>query len=136
MPLFTRENAAEMQRRSTVIKLANNIAIPPAAKLPAHETELAEVERKKTLAQQIDLLDEDIAKAKNPMLRLKLIDAKAKLWALLYPKPGVLRPGKRTGSAPVIAPIEPLPVVNVAPIVSPETELNHNGENIQSQVLE
>lgn len=132
MPRFTRENAAEMARRARLARTSNvNKRTLDAA--PANET--AEDERKRRMGVQIDLLDADIAKTKNPVLRCRLIAAKAKLWELIYPKPGSLKPGKqrRETRAP-ISPLMPQPIETAAPLVAGDPDQNHNGENVQSQV--
>jgi hypothetical protein len=135
MALITRENAAEMARRSQEARKANRAAMPPAANIPASDTFSAEIERKRTLARQIDLLDADIAKAKAPALRIKLIGAKAKLWELLYPKPGSLRPKAGRTTAPALHPIPaPLPIEPAPALVPGDPEENHKTEIIQSQV--
>lgn len=130
MPLFTRENAAEMGRRSAITR-RNASAERKEYVVP--ETPRAEDERKRRMGVQIDLLDADIAKTKNPVIRCRLIAAKAKLWELLYPRPGVLKPARSRDRAPVHA-IAPLPIEPASPLVAPSLEQNHNGENVQSQV--
>jgi hypothetical protein len=65
-----------------------------------------------TVLQQIDQIDKAIAVAM-PSDLPKLADAKAKLWALLYPKPGTIRPKRGRPSQP--EPIEPTPAPEPEP---------------------
>lgn len=83
--------------------------------------------RRRRLAAQIDLIDQDIENVRDPEVRCKLITAKARLWELLYPKPGSLRPkAGRPERAPIL-PIEPIPQAqpvdsNPALVVQPTDE--------------
>ena len=130
MPLFTRENAAEMGRRSAISRknIARERALHPV------ENPLAALnEHQKRLCEQIDILDSDISRTRKPEVRCKLIAAKAKLWRLLYPETGT-RQGKHRDRAPAFSPGTNIqPVVNPAPIVAPIIEPNHNEQIIQSQ---
>ena len=120
MPLITRENAAEMARLSHSPNSARHNERKPLMK-PAPANDSAETVRRLRLAEQIDLIDQDIQNTRNPELRIKLISAKARLWELLYPKPGSLRPGKvRTETRARVEPIAQ-PVVNSAPLVVPDS---------------
>jgi len=134
MALFTRTNAAEMARRSQLARAAKAAAIENPA-IPNATAELtAEVRRKQTLAQQIDKLDALIARAKSSDKVLRLIGAKAKLWELLYPKPGSLRPkAVRDNRAPV-SPIAPLPIEPVPALVAPGSQQDHKTETAPAQV--
>jgi hypothetical protein len=61
-----------------------------------------------TVLAQIDRIDQAMLVA-NPSDLPKLADAKAKLWSLLYPKPGTNR-RRRPGQPVLPEPIEPTPV--------------------------
>lgn len=129
MPLFTRENAAEMARRS---KIARDMRKLQANNPPEFMPQQARDEHENVLREQIEMIDRDIKRVKKPEVRCKLIAAKAKLWTLLYPEPAN---GKARGRdrAPV-APIAPLPVAPVLPIVAPQNEQEHKSQSPQSQV--
>lgn len=118
-----------MARRAQQARVSN-INKRTSATAPANET--AEDERKRRLGVQIDMLDADIAKTKNPVLRCRLIAAKSKLWELVYPKPGSLRPKHERHTRAPIAPIQTLPVAPSPALVSADPAQNHNGETIQS----
>lgn len=130
MPLFTRENAAEMARRS---KIARDLRKQQAANPPEFMPQDARNEHENVLREQIEMIDRDIKRTRKAELRCKLIAAKAKLWNLLYPETGT-RQGKHRDRAPAFSPGTNIqPVVNPSPIVAPIIEPNHNGETIQSQ---
>lgn len=110
-PPITRENAAEFARRAAISREANRAA-RAAKELARNPTEEA---RRETTLKQIDGLDKLIAQAlrkSDANLFLKLSAAKERLWKLVSPTAGVLRPGKRASSAssrPTIEPISPNP---------------------------
>lgn len=74
-----RENriAAELHEREVeLLAVAKLVSLQPVVQNPYQ----------KTVAEQIDMLDAEIAQADVDALP-KLVDAKCKLWALLFPKP-------------------------------------------------
>lgn len=85
MPQITPETAREMQARSAQARTARTVE---AAK-PPQETEFEQ--KKLRVMKQIEKIDE--AMNTSPMkLWPALTQAKARLWELLYPKPGSLKP--------------------------------------------
>ena len=132
---FTRENAAEMARRSHSPNSARHLQPETVALAVATAAKTADEQRRDTLAKQIDLLDRLIAKANGGERVLRLINAKAKLWELLYPKPGSLKPGKqRAAERAPISPLIPQPLEPKPALVVQPSDQNHNGESVQSQV--
>lgn len=129
MALFTRENAREMSKRG-------NIARWTRARIPAPREEptqgIAENERKQKTLEQIDKLDEMLARTRNPVLFVKLTMAKEKLWNLVFPKPGSLRPKQGRPERAPIAPLIPQPIASPSALVVPGDPENHNGEIVQS----
>jgi hypothetical protein len=134
MPRFTRENAAEMAKLSHSPNSARNLQPETTASIIATAGISADERRKQTLAQQIDLLDKMIAKTNGGGKVLQYIAAKAKLWELLYPKPGSLRPKQSRSERVPVQPIQPLPIETQPALVAPSPEQNHNVQIIQSQV--
>lgn len=133
MALFTRENAAEMGRLSAERRRQRSLA------LAAPPLETDDSRRKDRVLRQIDRLDVMIEHCRDAELFLRLANAKERLWNLVYPKPGSLRPGKSRSAPEARAPIQPLPapptprpVVDPAPVVSDPAPENHNSENVQS----
>lgn len=132
MSLFTRENAAEMARRSV---LARKAAQQAPAPIPVQEDDKADVIRRQMLGVQIELLDKHIAKAKKPDDVCNLIAAKERLWKLLYPAepraPG--RGGPRSPGAQIQrGPIQP--IAPTSPLVVSTPPENHKSETNPSQV--
>ncbi len=106
---FTAENASHFAKLSHAPDSARNKP-KPAPVVTAIETQLAESDpRRLRILEQIDLLDDDFAKS-NAVLRVRITASKARLWELLYPKPGSLKPSriaKRNGNSYP----EPVPIV-------------------------
>lgn len=99
-PNFTRENAAEMARRATVSRLAR-IAREKSEKEAAEIASRARPDdaRKETTLKQIDALDKrinDALKEGDDDLFVKLASAKDKLWKLVQPTAGALKPQKQS----------------------------------------
>lgn len=113
-PNFTRENAGEMARRATASRLARiarekaeaQAAKDALAQIPAGE----DARRNRTL-KQLDLLDAMIDKTLNLGHQdkfLKLSAAKERLWKLVQPTAGSLKPGRPRPARPLELPIPPL----------------------------
>ncbi|HSS99164.1 MAG TPA: hypothetical protein VLK33_19150 [Terriglobales bacterium] len=141
---FTKENAGEMARRATQARLARIAREKEEEELerarwvraPRDTTEDA---KKIRVQRQIEACDTMIEACKDPEMFVKLITAKARLWELLYPKPGSLRPKSSRSERAPVAPVQPLPapaapqpVANPPALVVPTDPQNHNGENVQS----
>lgn len=94
-----------------------------------------ETQRKHVLRMQMAKCDEMMTKTRDPADFKRWAESKAKLWELLYPKPGSLRPGKTRDRIPAPSPIAPLPIEPASPLVAPGSEQNHNEQNPQSQVV-
>ena len=93
MPLITRENAAEMQRRAQVAIAARKerarLDREKLANLPASADELA---RSKRVFAQIDRCDQFLEECLDAETYVKLTAAKERLWKLVVPTAGVMRP--------------------------------------------
>jgi len=94
-PNFTRENAAEMARRATAAREANRARektiLREYAKNPPVDAD--DDARKKRVLKQIARCDHLLLTCE-PKDFPKLTAAKERLWNLVYPKAGVLRPRK------------------------------------------
>jgi hypothetical protein len=103
MALFTTANAREMAAKANAVRWERYKAEQERQEQLriARETSgiiegLAEDDlRRRMVIRQIQLLDEDFEDAK-PEMRIKIAQAKAKLWELVCPKAGVLRPSSKT----------------------------------------
>lgn len=141
--LFTKENASEMAKRSHAPGSARHLKKPDHpdfnsdSQMSQSNGSTADEQRKGVLRQQIEILDYHIARTKRAGNLCKLISAKARLWELLYPKPGSLRPGKQRGNGHESrGPVEPIhehqapqPVDNVPALVATSTDENHNAKS-------
>lgn len=127
---FTSETARENGRKGNLIRWSQTktAEVPQIAAVTVQP--FADDSRKQRMLKQIDLLDTDIESTRDPELRCKLITAKARLWELLYPKPGSLRPKQQSRAER--APVQPLPIEPKPALVAPVTDQNHNGETAQS----
>lgn len=138
-PPFTRENANKMREKgyATIVQRKNAEIDELKRKLNAALTvaEDDEARRKGLLREQMGKCDEMMSRAKDPKTFKQWVEAKARLWELLYPKPGSLRP-KQGRDRAQLAPIQPIPeaqpVVNESALVVPPAGENHNSENVQS----
>jgi hypothetical protein len=81
---------------------------------------------------QLDKLDEMLDACKEPKMFIQLTAAKERLWNLVFPKPGSLRPKQSRQERASIQPIQPLPIDPTPAIVVPEIAQHHNSENVQS----
>lgn len=124
---FTRENAGEMARRATRSRLERiareeeeeREARLRDARLPRDASEDA---KKLRVQRQIETCDNMLEDCDDPVMFVKLVAAKARLWELLYPKPGSLRPkAGRVERAPV-QPIQAAPAPLVVPISPVSTD--------------
>lgn len=105
-PNFTRENAAEMARRATRARVARLDS--ERAELEAERAANArqpddDDARKRRVQKQIDLLLGDMERAKSVKVRLACSAALERLWKLVTPTAGVLRPPKRSDRQPMPA---------------------------------
>jgi hypothetical protein len=100
-PQFTRENAREMQARAAA-KLRAKRAAYAAAEKPQQQADL----RAGTTLSQIDAIDKLLLGCTDSETLCRLVAAKDKLWSMVLPKAGVMRPkSTRSSQAPrVIAP--------------------------------
>jgi hypothetical protein len=124
-PRITPDNAREMQRRATQSRLAREARekaedlerdIAARARILAPEPD--EARRQRTL-KQIDLLDKRISAAMDDDdddRAMSLIAAKERLWKLVQPTAGSLRPGRSRREAP---PSITAPVPISAPVAQP-----------------
>lgn len=108
---FTKENAAEKGRKGGLTTHKRWLEKKQAmstllAGIPL-ETQLAA--RQNKVAEQVDISDRLINSCKDPEMFVKLVNAKATLWNLVFPKAGVNRPSKskRSSSMPV-EPVNPV----------------------------
>jgi len=110
-PNFTHENAADMARRATISRLERIKREKEEAQRAAREAApIADDARKNRTLKQLDLLDgliDDALAAKDADKFLKLSAAKERLWKLVSPTAGVLRPGKRGAGAAVRPSVQP-----------------------------
>jgi hypothetical protein len=135
-PLITRENANIMREKGYESKLAKRNAeiadlkrrLESALTPPPEDDQ----RRKERLLGQVMKCDALMEECDSPKEFAQLVNAKARLWELLYPKPGSLRPKQgRIERAPVV-PLSPQPVAKLPALVVPTSDENHNAENVQS----
>lgn len=137
MPQITSENANVLRELSLNSRFeAKNKRIRElegllAAALASRTED--DVRRKERLFAQVKKCDEMIEDCDEPKVFAQLVTAKARLWELLYPKPGSLRPKQsRADRAPVV-PLQPLPeplqIDSAAPLVVPEIATSHNEQS-------
>lgn len=121
-PLFTKENAGVMAKRATRSRM-ERIQREKEQLLLLRERNAStplnasEDEKKARVQRQIEQCDTMLAECADPETFVRLVAAKARLWELLYPKPGSLRPKQSRSDRAPIAPIQPLP----EPLVSSPT---------------
>jgi hypothetical protein len=136
MPRITSENANVLRERSLESRFeGKNKRIRElegllAAALASRTED--DVRRKERLFAQVKKCDEMIEECEEPKVFAQLVSAKARLWELLYPKPGSLRPKQNRAERAPIQPIQPLPIESQSALVAPVTDQNHNGEIVQS----
>ena len=93
MPQITRENAAEMQRRAqAAIAARKERARLDREKLEAMPETADEQARSKRVFAQIDRVDQFLEECQDAETFVKLTAAKERLWKLVVPTAGVLRP--------------------------------------------
>lgn len=110
-PNFTRENAAEMARRATKSRLAR---ITREKMIERHaSTHDPDDARNARVKRQVDLLLDEMDRAKSWQRRDKISRAIERLWKLVQPTAGALRPGRRSRVVmPEIVPIPASPAGN------------------------
>lgn len=91
---ITSANAREMVARSIAVRKQRAIERKaPAVKIVTNTVETVTCTAEELVVrEQIKMLDRDFVKADDPMMRVRISDAKAKLWQLIHPRPGVLKP--------------------------------------------
>ncbi len=99
MKPFTRENAGEMARRATESRKRRLREQAEAiAAIDANATDDARTRRtKKQLALLDDMIDAALSKGKADLF-MRLAATKERLWNLVSPKAGVLKPSRTRGS--------------------------------------
>ena len=112
--LFTAENAAEYGRMGAIASAAakarrkqeEKLAAEAAAELPVIADEQARLKR---VMRQIEKCDELMDDCDDPKEFIALTAAKERLWNLIFPKAGSLRPAKasRRPAQPLPSPIPP-----------------------------
>ena len=97
MPLITRENAAEMQRRAQVaIAARKERARLDREKLAAMPATADADARNKRVYAQIDRVDQFLEECQDAETYVKLTAAKERLWKLVVPTAGVMRPNQQS----------------------------------------
>lgn len=132
---FTKENAGEMARRATVARLARikrdkEEAFAERERRARMPIDASEDAKKLRVQKQIETCDRMLDECCDPELFVKLTMAKERLWNLIYPKPGSLRPKQSRQDRAPISPIEPLPIETTPTLVAPAADKNHNVENL------
>jgi hypothetical protein len=101
-PNFTRENAAEMARRATKARVASRLR--EKAELAAYRAlergEQTPDARTKRVLKQIKYCDELLDARPDAETFVKLTAAKERLWNLVFPKAGVMRPRSQPSRRP------------------------------------
>lgn len=137
-PLITRENANKMREKAYESRIQKkNAEIAELREQLAAALAVAqddEMQRKHVLRLQMAKCDEMMAKTRDPADFKRWAESKAKLWELLYPKPGSLRPSKSRDRAPAFTPIAPLPVEPVPALVAPGSQQDHKTKTAPAQV--
>jgi hypothetical protein len=123
---FTKQNASEFGRKGGMAEKSRRTA------LAAIPIESDDNRRKQRVLRQIDRLDVMIESTRDPELFLRLASSKERLWNLVYPKPGSLRPKQSRQDRAPIAPIQPLPIDTLPAVVVSEIEQTHKSENVKS----
>jgi hypothetical protein len=100
-PPFTRQNAREMQARATAARNARRAARRNAS-TPQEQLDL----RSGTTLAQIDVIDRLLAQPVDVETLCSLVAAKDRLWSMVLPKAGVMRPrqSSRRGAGPASLP--------------------------------
>lgn len=121
MPLFTSANAREMSRRGNLARWSRPRVPSNSPDFPPRVADESQ-EKRERISKQIDRCDVMLQSCKDPDVFVKLVQAKARLWELLYPKPGSLRPrsGRGRMSQPTFEPsFEPAPAPAPEPVQQP-----------------
>ncbi len=121
-PNFTRENAGEMARRATISRVAREKREREQLKAAIESEKLAlasmpqnDDARRARVQKQIDVLLNDMESASSLEKRLQLGSAIERLWKLVQPTAGVLRPNKQSrrsqaDAMPIHTPQEPVAI--------------------------
>lgn len=95
MPLFTAENARANALKSAQVRRERRERLknpPPPLPVPQMPDEQA---RNARVMKQLDKVDEFLEQCKDGETFVKLTAAKERLWNLVFPKAGVMRPRSR-----------------------------------------
>lgn len=96
MPLFTAENARANALKSAQVRRdrRERLKNPPPLPLPVPQMPDEEV-RNARVMRQLDKVDEFLEQCKNCDEFVRLTAAKERLWNLIFPKAGIMRPRHR-----------------------------------------
>ena len=120
-PPITRENAREFALKSNAIQKARREEFARLSALATRATD--DYTRKARVLKQIDILLADMELAKSFQMRAKISAALERLWKLVQPTAGALRPGR--GSRRADAPEAPMPMrTPQEPTISPPTTIS------------
>ena len=115
--LFTAENAAEMQKRAQVAiarKKAAKEELERLQRIAAVTTAGTNADARKAKVENLlDRMLDDMLQAEDGLTRARIASSMDKVWNLLYPRAGALKPKGmgRTGARPVpMATQTPVPV--------------------------
>ena len=108
MPLFTAENARANALKSAQVRRERRERLknPPSPPLPAPQLP-DEQARNARVMRQLDKVDEFLEQCTNSDEFVKLTAAKERLWNLVFPKAGVMRPRHRRQHQ-YFEPVEPI----------------------------
>lgn len=100
MPLFTAETARANALKSAQVRRERRERLknPPPPPLPVPQM-LDEQARNARVMKQLDKVDEFLEQCRDGDKFARLTAAKERLWNLLYPKAGVMRPSRRPARA-------------------------------------
>ena len=96
MPLFTAENARANALKSAQVRRDRRERLnnPPPPPLPDPQMPDEQV-RNARVMRQLDKVDEFLEQCKNSDKFVRLTAAKERLWNLIFPKAGIMRPRHR-----------------------------------------
>lgn len=115
-------NAEKARRKAELKKLL--------ASIPANADEQARFNRVMLQIMRVDTLLETCDAEQFP----SLVAAKERLWNLIYPKAGVLRPrqNRQSRPVPVATQVQPEPVVPQAPVAIPATTVQNANVSVSA----
>ena len=111
MPLFTAENARVNALKSAQVRRDRRERLKNPPPPPLQATQMPDEEaRSARVMKQLDKVDEFLEQSKNSDEFVKLTAAKERLWNLVFPKAGVMRPRHRRHDHPYVhaEPLEPV----------------------------